>query len=99
MPKRDYDLSPVILRFVLRITFFGCGGIMFYVPIGPVPICFVLAAGFLSLLTTQARGRRQLIEAIERSRPGADELAEALRAAARKTRAEQAPPPVPAERS
>ena len=72
MPKRDYDLSPHILAFVLWVTFFA-------------------------VTTGQARHARTIASAIERSRPSSDELAAALRTAARKTRAEQSPPPVPAE--
>jgi hypothetical protein len=62
---------------------------------GDAGLAFIICVGFLAVLRAQARTRA----AIERSRPTADELAEALKLAARKTRAPaDGMPPVPGQR-
>jgi hypothetical protein len=64
-------------------------------PNGLAPVTFVLSAGFLASLRLQSRAAARSIEAIERLKATPDELAEALRTAARKTRTAGDPPPMP----
>jgi hypothetical protein len=70
-----------------------------FLPYGLSPVCLILSVGFLPVLRMQARAAARTIEAIERSRPAPDELAAALRAAARKSRGADAVPPERRERS
>lgn len=95
-----------VLSLPLWLTFWGCGlalasRVWIGVAIRPdewFPVYFLLSAGFLAVVHTQRRAARLTIEAIERSKATPDELAEALRIAARKSRpsADGVPPPVPA---
>jgi hypothetical protein len=104
--KRDWSLT--FLHFILWATFVLCGLVVvartwIAVPLRPeeqlIPLYCLLSAGFLAVIRLQAWAAARTIEAIEASKPTPDELAEALRAAARKAKTITAdgaqPPPVP----